>query len=55
MEKDLFALSPSQAVTRIRELMNKQDYEGLESFESDELDELQYIFSNQLEDYDLDY
>jgi uncharacterized protein YnzC (UPF0291/DUF896 family) len=55
MEQNFYALSPSQAFSRIEELTKKQEYEGLSADELDELSELKDAFEDSLNQFDLDF
>ncbi len=52
---ELYELSPSEAMDRIRILKNKQEYEGLSKDEIDELNQLKEVLKNTVGDLRDDY
>ena len=53
--EDLYELNPSEALERIRELKNKEEYEGLTKEELDEITNLKVMLSDTVGDLSEDY
>ena len=52
---DLYELNPSEAMDRIRDLKNKQEYEGLTKEEIEELNMLKEMLKDTVGDLHEDY
>jgi len=52
---ELYELNPSEAMDRIRLLKNKQEYEGLNKDEVNELNQLKDMLKNTVGDLQDDY
>ncbi len=52
---DLYELNPSEALERIKELKNKEEYEGLTKEEMDEVNNLMVMLKDTVGDLSEDY
>ncbi|MBN2519980.1 MAG: hypothetical protein JXB17_05710 [Bacteroidales bacterium] len=52
---DLYELNPSEALERIKELKNKEEYEGLTKEEMDEVNSLKVMLKDTVGDLSEDY